>query len=174
MPTTRLTRASRLFHGLAVASMVLLPALIFVGIILPGRLGIDIQGTSSLPNTPWPANIWAGLIVSFIPLFFSMLALNGMRHLFALYRFGDPLAPQAGPIIKSIDKNVLIASILGVVLYPAVTGLISLSNPVGERSISVSISINDIGFILVAGLLLMIGWSMSEATKVAAENREFI
>ena len=54
------------------------------------------------------------------------------------------------------------------------TGLISLSNPVGERSISVSISINDIGFILVAGLLLMIGWSMSEATKVAAENREFI
>ena len=59
-------------------------------------------------------------------------------------------------------------------LYPAVTGLISLSNPVGERSISVSISINDIGFILVAGLLLMIGWSMSEATKVAAENREFI
>jgi hypothetical protein len=60
------------------------------------------------------------------------------------------------------------------VLYPAVTSLISLSNPVGERSISVSISINDIGFILVAGLLLMIGWFMSEATKVAAKNREFI
>lgn len=174
MLSPRLTRATRLFHGLAIASMVLLPVLILVGLIAPGQTGIDIQGTSQLSDGSWPANVWAGLLVGFVPLVFSMLALNGMRRLFALYRLGDPLSPQAGPLIKSIGKNVLIASILGVVLFPAVSGLLSLSNPVGERSISVAISINDIGFILVAGLLLMIGWSMTEATKVVAENKEFI
>lgn len=174
MSTTRLARASRLFHGLATASMVLLPLVISYAIFAPQGADFSFPAYENLPDTAWPVSVWAGIAVSIIPVVFMLFALNGMRKLFALYRLGDPLAPQAGPLIKSIGANLLLSVGSGIIVTPVRTGLMSLSNPPGERSISVGITTSDIGFVLVAGLLLMIGWSMSEAAKVVAENKEFI
>lgn len=170
--TSRLPRFAAGLQGLAVLSLIVLPIVLAIGIFAPGRLGISIF--NALPDGPWNWITWVGVAVAMIPFVFAMLALNGMRRLFALYRSGDPLDPQSGPLIRMIGQNLLISAVLGLVLQPARTGLMSMSNPPGERFMSVGISSSDVGFILVAGLLMLIGWSMSEATRIAAENKEFI
>ena len=40
--------------------------------------------------------------------------------------------------------------------------------------ISVGIGHAEIGFLLVAGLLTVIGWAMTEAARQAEENRAFV
>lgn len=172
MPPSRLPHFATALQGLASLSLVLLPAALIIGVLMPGTLGVT--ALTDLPAGPWAFTTWLGIAVSMIPFVFAMLALNAMRRLFALYRKGDPMDPAAGPLIRRIGQNLLISALLGLVLQPARTGLMSLSNPPGERSISIGISSSDIGFILVAGLLMLIGWSMSEAARIAAENREFI
>ncbi|SMX40090.1 DUF2975 domain-containing protein [Octadecabacter ascidiaceicola] len=174
MLETRLPRIARIFHSVTVASLVMLPLLLIVGIGSNTALPVNVNGYADLSDGAWPVSVWLGLFVGLIPFVFSMFALNAMRRLFGLYRSGDPLDPKAAPLIKAIGFNLLVAAVLGVVLTPIQTGLMSMSNPAGERSISAEISSSDIGFILVAGLMMLIGWSMNEASKIAAENREFV
>lgn len=174
MTETRLTRIATGFHLLAIASLVLYPIVLAIGLFSPTPFGDFVAPYTELARSDWSANIWLGAIVGMIPFGFAILALNAMRQLFALYKLGDPLAPQAGPLIRKIGANLLVASILGVAILPVKSALMSMSNPVGERFVSVSLSNGDIGFILVAGLLLLIGWSMTEATKLVEENKGFV
>ena len=43
-----------------------------------------------------------------------------------------------------------------------------------ELADRVGISHSDIGFLLLAGLLTVIGWAMSDAARAADENRAFV
>ena len=174
MTESRLTLTAKVFHLLAVLSLVLFPIVMLVGLFSPDSIGDFIAPYTELTWSDWPLTSWLGVAAGLVPFVFAMRALNGMRKLFALYKLGDPLAPKAGVFIRQIGANLLAAALLGVAVQPAMSGLMSMTNPEGARFISVSISNSDIGFMLVAGLLLMIGWSMSEAQKLAEENREFI
>jgi hypothetical protein len=154
--------------------LVVFPAVIVLAIAVPSLGLIDPQDFTDIPRGAWGVSTWLGLAIGFLPAVFMWLAIYKMCGLFALYHRGDPLAPQAGPLIKSIGSYLLTGALLAVAVVPAKTGLMSWNNPVGERSISIAVNSSTVGFILVAGLLLLIGWSMTEASKLAAENREFV
>jgi len=174
MNETRLTRVATGLYGLSILSLIGLPIILMVSAFSPDILGFSIARFTDVPRPDWGANIWAGVIIGLIPFVFAMFALEGMRRLFTLSRRGDPLAPRVGPQIRRIGLNLLLSAGLGVALVPVQSALMSMSNPQGERFVSVSVSTSDIGFILVAGLLILIGWSMAEAQKIAVENKEFI
>jgi hypothetical protein len=174
MTETRLPQIATALCVLSVVALVLIPIFIALALFVPALGLLDVTPYTDAPRDAWPTTTWVGLALGLIPALFTWRAVNAMRRLFSLYRRGDPLAPQAGPLIKSIGSNLLVAACLGVVMVPVQSGLMSLANPEGERAISVSLNSSNIGFLLVAGLLLLIGWSMSEASKIAAENKEFI
>jgi len=174
MTEVRLPKVAAALYALSIAALVVFPALIVLAVAVPSLGLFDSVDFTSVPRDEWPTLTWIGLAVGFLPAIFMWLAVYKMCGLFALYRSGDPLAPQAGPLIKAIGSYLLISAVLSVIVVPIKTGLMSLGNPVGERSISVALNSSTVGFILVAGLLCLIGWSMSEATKIAAENKEFI
>ncbi len=174
MTEQRLPRIAMGLQLLATCALVLLPLAILWAIAVPSMAMFQLPTFSEVPRSDWSLVTWIGLMVGFLPAVFFWLAVNKMRSLFALYRLGDPLAPDAGPLIKSIGGNLMIGAILIIAVVPVQSLLMSLGNPVGQRSISISLNSSTIGFILVAGLLSLIGWSMSEATKIAAENREFV
>ncbi|MCF2871684.1 hypothetical protein L0664_11460 [Octadecabacter sp. G9-8] len=174
MSETRLPKIATALHALSIVALALFPALFLLALSLPALGMLDISDFTDIPRDEWPVMTWIGLFVGLIPAVFLWLAVNAMRRLFALYQKGDPLAPQAGPLIKSIGSNLFISALAAIAVVPVQSGLMSLANPVGERQISVSLNSSTLGFVLVSGLLLLIGWSMSEATRLAAENKEFI
>lgn len=171
---TRLPKVASALHALSIAALILFPGLVLLGLVVPSLNMIDYASFTDVPLSQWSATTWLGFAIGFIPAVFLWCAVYKMCQLFALYRMGDPLVPQAGPLIKSIGSFLLLSGVLTVLVFPVKTGLMSLSNPVGERSISVALNSSTVGFILVAGLLLLIGWSVTEAQKSVAENKEFI
>lgn len=174
MTETRLPKVAGVLYALSIAALVLFPAMIVLAIAMPSLGLLDISQYTEVPRDAWPLTTWMGFAVGLLPAVFMWLAVYKMCGLFGVYYGGDPLAPQAGPLIKSIGTYLLIGAALAVAVVPVQSGLMSMSNPVGERSISITLNSSTVGFILVAGLLLLIGWSMTEASKVAAENKEFV
>lgn len=174
MIETRLPRIATALYGLSVIALVLFPVILALAFLFPSLGLVDLSSITDTPREAWPLTTWLGILAGVVPAVFMWLAVNGMRQLFALYRLGDPLAPAAGPLIKSIGSNLLACSLLNIALVPVQSGLVSLTNPVGEREIAVALNSNTLGFLLIAGLLLLIGWSMAEAHKAVAENREFV
>jgi len=174
MTDSRLPKIATVFYGLSLVALIGLPTLILLAIFVPSLEMFDTTGWTDIPRAQWVATTWIGFIAGVFPALFMWFAVNGMRRLFSLYRQGDPLAPQAASLIKSIGSHLLAASLLGIIVMPIRTGLMSLQNPVGERAISIGINSNTLGFVMLAGLLLLIGWSMSEAHKAVAENKEFV
>lgn len=172
--TSRLPQFASFLQVLATLALVMCPVLTIAAAVAPDLFWAPGSTMGDLLSGTWPLTTWAGLALMAVPLIFVMLALGGMRRLFGLYRAGRPLAPQAGPLIRGIGLHLLIAACLGIVLEPAQTGLMSLANPPGERFISVSLNSSDVGFVLIAGLLVMIGWSMAEAQRIAQENEAFV
>ncbi|WP_135503980.1 hypothetical protein [Roseovarius aestuariivivens] len=174
MPLSRLPRFAAFLQGLATLTLLLTPPLLIWAVLAPGHFPGPPGAFRDLPEGEWTLYTWVGVGVVLIPFIFAMQALGAMRRLFGVYRTGDPLAPETGPLIQSIGSNLLCAAGLGLLLQPVSSPLLTLSNPPGERLISLTIGSSDIGFVLVAGLLTLIGWSMAEAQRIAAENREFI
>jgi len=172
--TSRLSRFAAILQGLATLSLFLLPIVLVAVVFVPDWFWGEGALFTSLPDANWPWTTWMGIGVFLVPYLLALLSVDAMRRLFRLYRLGNPLDPSAGPLIHRIGLTLLASAVSGVILMPAYTGLLSLTNPAGERSISIGVGTGDIGFILVAGLLMLIGWSMSEAQKIVAENREFI
>ncbi len=170
----RLRRLATVLEWLAGLSMLGLPIFLLSALLAQEALGIRFTPFSDVLSSAWTWNVWLGVVVLLAPSVLVLLALDAMRRLFRLYRFGDPLAPNAAPLIHRIGLNLLLSAVAKIVCTPVYTVLFTLQNPPGERSVAVEIGSGDIGFILVAGLLLLIGWSMSEAQRIAAENRQFV
>jgi len=174
MTETRLPRIAGALYVLSVGALVIIPILIALALFSPSLALFELPKFTEIPRAQWGLLTWIGLFSGFLPAPFFWMAVNAMRRLFGVYRLGDPLAPNVGPLIKSIGTNLLYGALLGVAVVPIQSSLMSWANPAGERMVAVSLSSNSVGFFLVAGLLILIGWSMTEATRIAAENREFV
>lgn len=178
--STRLPRLAAALQFLATLCLIVGPLfLLFLVamLVLPGDVDVTVgDGAYTIPGdrvwTTWTN--WVGIFVFYIPILFGLMAIFRMRQLFRLYRLGDPLASNTGPLIRSIGFYLMLSAVLGILVKPIGLVLLSLSSPPGEGAITVSLTTSDVGFILVSGLLMMIGWSMSEASRIAAENREFV
>lgn len=174
MTMPRLSRLAGWLYWLSTLSLIIFPIVVIASALWPELFDISGPAGQVPPAKPWTAIIWAGIAVSLIPHAFTLMALVAMRQLFALYRGGDPLAPAAALLIRRIGANLLAAGVLGFLVMPLCTVLFTLSNPPGERMVAVGISNGDVGFVLVAGLMFLIGWSMTEASRVAEENKGFV
>ena len=59
------------------------------------------------------------------------------------------------------------------VAVPTVQGLIVTWNA-AEQQLAIGIDGGTLGFLMVSGLLTVIGWAMREAARVKAENEGFV
>ena len=172
MTESRLKRLAAVLHGVTLACQIALP--IIVGIILVAlSVGVNFmtlpQGSvaSGLP-------LWLGIIVGLTPAAALFWALDLLRRLFAQYKAGEVLTEASANLIRKTGKAMLLLAGLNIIAYPVQTLFLTWQSPPGERMISISIGHAEIGFLLLAGLLTVIGWAMTEAARVAEENRAFV
>lgn len=103
-----------------------------------------------------------------------MLVLWNMRALLLLYAMGDVLGAETALRIRSIGHCLLALAIWGVLAHTLNIAALTWGNPSGERALSIAVGNNDLFLFLAAGLMTVIGWAMSEAARVADENRSFV
>lgn len=101
-------------------------------------------------------------------------ALWNIRVLLVLYATGDVLGADTALRIRRIGNLVLALAIYGILAHTATVLVLTWGNPPGERSLSIAFSNTDLFLFISAGLMTVIGLAMTEASRVADENRAFV
>ena len=177
---TQVKRVRRLAGVLYIAAFIVM---VFVG---AGTLiGLVIQfPTAATLQTAYPAFsvsaeisqglIIASVIIGLVPMIVWVWTLDQMRRLFACYKIGAVLSDRSAHFIQRIGFGLMGIGLAQLALVPIQSLLLTISNPPGERSLSIGLTSDMLGFLMAAGMMIIIGWAMREASDVAAENRAFV
>ena len=114
------------------------------------------------------------ILVGLVPWAVGLWVLYQMQALFALYRTDRALTLDAAHLIRRIGTGLLVLAITHVVTNTLQTLVLTSANADGERVLSVSFGTPQIGFIMAAGLMVVIGRSMIEAAKAVDDMRGII
>jgi len=174
-PNASVRRWATVLRVLAILAIVLLCVAVVAGVALadlPGTLrsaaGLGAEADLS------PLHRAAVAALGAIPALAMIYVLREMARLFGRYAAGETLTqPCAGHILR-IGAGLLAAVALEVISRPLQILAASLANPPGDRVLAISLEGADMGQVLAGGLMVVIGWTMREAAKVAEENRGFV
>lgn len=112
-----------------------------------------------------------GFLVSLIPVMVAEFILYCLIQLFRLYERGEIFSLQNVNYIKKIGYALLIRQALNPVYFALISATLSWNNPVGKRFISVSFTGENLGFIVMALLIIVISWIMAEGCKLREEQQ---
>lgn len=172
---SRLQHLSNLLYWVALVLSVVLP------LIVLGYAAFGVHDPSALlPRLPFAVDAaaisrpQAGLIAvtALIAVLPMVAALRAMAALFRRYGAGEVLSQPNAETILQIGRSLVLVAVLTVVV-PTVQGLIATWNA-DERQLAIGIDGGTLGFLMVSGLLTVIGWAMREAARVKAENEGFV
>ncbi len=119
-----------------------------------------------------PVTLRIMMAVGLIAIAIQLYVLNAARALFNLYSSGIYLSEENGRAITQIGSGLIALPLARFVLEPIWSILLSLGTD--DIDVSISISSSGIGLVLGGLLMLMIGQSMFEATRVRQENEAFV
>ncbi len=176
-PIDRIRRLSLIMQGVVIAgalfaeiglAWVWLSPGIIEWLVLP-RLGlspadITLDGTART----------YGFLISSLPLTVVFYALYHAFFLFAGYRRGEIFTARAAERLRHIALAVIGAIFMSPLVQAALSATLSFGATPGNRSITMSFSLQDYLVAALGGLLLAIAYVMAEAVRIAKENREII
>lgn len=172
MTESKLRRLASLLHGTTLICQIGLPVIVAL-VFLALATGTTVA--------PLPAGsvasglyLWLGLAVGLLPAVALFWALELLRRLFHQYEEGDVLTECAAILIRRIGKAMLLLAVLKIAVHLIQTLILTWQAPPGSRAISIAFGQAEVGFLLLAGLLTVSGWAMTEAARIAEENRSFI
>ncbi len=173
----RLRKWARFLEWTTLLSLMAIPSAIIVGLVISPITPVSLnQRLDALTVSPSATNVqmYAAIGLNLIPVVVLLFTLNTMRKLFSAYHKGEVFTDACARLIQSIGRGFVSLALLPFVLHPILSVLLSISNPPGQRSISVNVSSEMIFFALSGGLIIVIGWAMRQASELASENRAFV
>jgi len=173
----RFVRLSRAMMWLTTAGIVLIVALSALGFVVPewtrnallARLG---QTGAAIPLNATNQAI-AGAIAA-VPIGVMIWGLWHVRALFGEFTLGRVFTETAARHLQMFGASVLAQGPLGPLMSVALTVLLTLGNPPGERLLAVTFSIYDYFALVVGGVLFAAASIMREAAHIADENASFV
>ncbi len=131
-----------------------------------------LNGEAASALRPWQKiGLWVIAAIAVAPMI-AMLMI--MARLFSGFAKGHVFTGQSATSIRQIGGLLIIGAVLGVCVGAIRSVLVTITNPVGERSLAITIGSEEVILIVLGGLLLVIGQAMAEAARIDAENRSFI
>ncbi len=156
-------------------------AILVLPIVVVGMIAYDVASPAAVaarypfqPVTPVRGAVLAAGLVGLLPLAATLYALIHMRGLFGLYRAGEILTPASAERIRDIGLGLFVLAVLGPVTNMIQMLILTWNNPPGQRALVLGISGATLGFVLAGALMILIGRVMSEAARMAEENRSFV
>ncbi|MBX7200921.1 MAG: DUF2975 domain-containing protein [Rhodospirillaceae bacterium] len=179
MTTTSIpiTRLAKPMAGFLTAAFWLLPPFLVASVLLypeflgrhPAIAAANVQ-TAALSGPAMAAAILALLVIS-VPALYGLWEL---KRLFEGYLAGDVFTVGAARRLHRCGFAVLISAAKTAVGGVLLSLAVSIDLPAGHRVLTVGLSSDDVGLLLIGGILLVIARVMEEAARLAEENAAFI
>jgi hypothetical protein len=176
----RIRRVSRIMSGITLVPIVALFVVPVLAVALafldPATLDAHLVEalSASQQEALTPATRLAALALAAIPLCLALLGFFAVQRLFNGFASGDILTPESGRRLKRIGLIVTALGPVTIVIRSIASVVVSLPNPPGERVLAVGFGSNDVTAIIAGMLLIVLGWTLEEAARVADENRQFV
>jgi MFS-type transporter involved in bile tolerance (Atg22 family) len=173
----RLIRLSRAMVWVTTVGIVLVVVLSALGAFIPEwtrnivlvKLG---QAGAALPITPLGRALTAAVLV--VPIGVMVHGLLAVRRMFRAFGQGEVLAPGPTRDLQIFAATVLAQAPLGPLTSAALSVVLTIGNPPGERAFMIAFSISDYFVLIVGGVLFAAASVMREAARIADENASFV
>lgn len=172
----KIKKLSRNFYLFFSALLVVIPLyyLIYWVFInsLPATLITKNVAAAPLISTPLSIQVQViGFGVSLLPLSALIYGLLNIRKLFSFYKKGDIFSFAHVSIFKKTSKALIWWVFLSILYESAKSVLFTLSNPPGQRLLSVGFGSPEITTLVVAGIVFIIARVMDEGRILSEEQR---
>lgn len=173
----RIGRVSRIMGWVTIALMLVLIA---ADIILwADRPTLQrVIGEEILPpGTPFqltPGVLAAAFLVGHIPFAITLWGLWNTLRLFRGFGDGAVFTVEAGRRLRNVGLALGALPFAQVLLSGLGSALLTMNNPEGQRHIAITLQDSHLVVGVAGGLLVVIGWVMAEAARIADDHRQII
>ena len=116
----------------------------------------------------------AGRLICAVPALLSLWGLWNAMRLFLDYRRGAIFTETAGRRLKHMGLALALLPIVQIALTASLSLLFTIDNPVGQRHLSITLTQTHLLVGVTGGMLIVIGWVMAEAMRIADDNRQIV
>lgn len=135
---------------------------------------IDRSEVSSLTVALTPLKRALGLGLTLVPVAFAALAFVRLSRVFAKFERGAFFKQETVDGLRATAWAGVWATITKLFVTPLLYVAMTFDNPPGERMLAVSVSSNDLIFLMFAVTFLVLAWVMSEGRRIADDLDQII
>lgn len=172
--TERIRHTSRLFQRLVIVLMGLLPltACLAWALIDLNELNFGVTAEEVGPLTPHER--WSAAALSLIPLSVSLFALFNLQRLFGFYADGKFFDLANVRCFRNMGWALVAIVPIDILFKSALSVLLSMDQPAGERMLAISIASDDVGIAVIGAVIIIVSWVMAEAADISQKNSAII
>lgn len=111
---------------------------------------------------------------SMIPMTVLLYLLHQAYALFDAFRIGNVFSTDAPVRLRRIGSCIVALAILRPLTSTLLGLILTWTNPPGQRILALSLGIDDYMIAALGGLVLAIGHVMTEAARIAEDNRQIV
>lgn len=144
---------------------------------MPGALDQAIRSQILPGDAPYvltPRVVAVALALSAAPLAAVEWGLWNAALLFRSYSAGSVLTEAIGRRLRRFGAALIALPVLGFVMRPVGSLLVTMNNPPGQRQMVLSADLSGLILVVAGAIIIGIGWGIVEAARIADENRSFV
>jgi hypothetical protein len=174
---------SNFMGHVAAAAGVIIPGVVFAKYIAPNWLGplnglipLHLAGTAEFPLTDDVAfpNRMVAFACAAVPLGIAVWTLFSTRRLFRLYAHQDVFSKESLALLSTISLALCLYVLTSFLAEVPITAALSLGRAAGPHGFSLTLKIEDLSLLFVAGLIRVFAQVMAHAIRAADENASFV
>lgn len=112
-----------------------------------------------------------GFLISLIPLSVELFVLYFLIRLFKLFELNEIFSYQNVRNIKYIAYALFVGQLISPIYQMLISAAMTWHNPVGKRMMAITFTGSNIAILLIALMMILISWIMSEAYKLREEQK---
>lgn len=172
-PLARTATRLALATGLAILALQVVYVALWINPPLAMRsLALALPGLDQAGLPSWAPP--AGFVLGFFPLLILLYGLWQVRRFFRLYAENELFPAAAGLYLRNFGLALFVLVPVNVLTSSAASVLFSLHRPEGQRQLALSVSSSEVFVLIIGALIMMIGRILTEAHRLAEENRQIV
>jgi hypothetical protein len=167
----------------AAAAAVVVPAVVCAKYFAPSWLGplnglipLHLGGTNEFPLTDDVAfsNRMIALACAAVPLGIAVWSLLSTRRLFLLYAQQQVFSKETLALLSTVSLALCLYVLTSFLAEAPITAALSLGRVAGPHGMTLTLKIEDLSVLFVAGLVRVFAQVMAHAIHAAEENASFV
>lgn len=179
----RLKIASNLMAHVAGLAAIVIPGVVFAKYLAPshvtgltGLIPLHLGGTSDFPLNDDVAfsNRMIAFACAAVPLGIAVWSLLATRRLFRLYAQHQVFSKDSLALLSTVSLALCLYVLASFLAEAPITAALSLGRVAGPHGMSLTLKIEDLSVLFVAGLIRVFAQVMAHAIRAAEENASFV